>query len=70
MDVEFVRGKAAKASDKCRSEIDKIEEGLSPCFKTNPGRKLSAARCAELGSILDTIEETETAAFGAPAKTK
>ncbi len=64
IDMKLVHHMAAKATQQCKDEIKQIEEGLSPCFKMNPGRKLSKERCRELREILDRLEEEEKAAFG------
>jgi len=63
MDMKLVSRMAAKATQQCKDDIEQIEEGLSPCFKTNPGRKLSKERCRELRKLLDRLEEEEQVAF-------
>ena len=57
MDVAFVRKMSAKTTAQCRKEHKAIEQGLSPCFRMNPGRKLDQARCDELRAVLDHLEE-------------
>ncbi len=63
MDMELIRRMATRATEECRHEIGAIEEGLSPCFKTSPGRKLSKRRCGELRAVLDRLEQEEKAAL-------
>ena len=63
MDMNLVRRMAAKATQQCKDDIKQIEEGLSPCFKTNPGRKLNKERCRELRELLDQLEEEEKVAL-------
>ena len=62
-EVELIDRLCAKATERCRAEFKQIEQEISPCFQTNPGRKLTKERCGELMHMLDELEVEERSAF-------
>ena len=55
--IELVRRLAAEATQQCIREFEKIQQGLPPCFRINPGRRLTKKRCGELLKIIEWEEE-------------
>ena len=55
METDLIRQVAAEATAQCKRDFKDIEQGLSLCFQTNPGRRIPSAERKRLVDILNRV---------------